>query len=195
MVAKQITQVMVDKAFQRTSSKAAPAGREFRRGEFVVYPTHGVGRVESVGVEELGGYRVSTIRVFFVETSLTVRIPAATVCATGLRKLATTGELDEAIEILRGRPRASRAIWRKRSDEYQLRINSGLLPALAGVVRDLQDVPGRDTSYSQRNFYTLAIERMAEEFAAVQGTDKIVALESLEQVLRDGWTQLAEASL
>lgn len=194
MAAQRITQAMVDTAFRKTSTTAAQAGREFLKGEFVVYPTHGVGRVEWIGVEELGGYRVATIRVFFAETLLTIRIPAAMVGTTGLRKLANAEELDTALTVLRGRPRVSKAIWQKRSEEYRLKINSGDLPALAGVVRDLQELPGRNASYSQRNLYTLAIERMAEEFAAVQGIDRIQALERLEQVLRDSSKELAEAA-
>lgn len=194
MVAQRITQAMVDTAFRKTSTSAPQAGRDFLQGEFVVYPTHGVGRIEWIGVEELGGYRVSTIRVFFAETLLTIRIPAAMLSTTGLRKLANANDLEAALAILRERPRVSKAIWQKRAEEYRLKINSGELPTLAGVVRDLQELPGRNASYSQRNLYTLAIERMAEEFAAVQGIDRIQALEKLEQVLRDSVRQLEEAS-
>lgn len=186
---------MVEDAFRKTAAGVADSDGGFRTGDLVVYPTHGVGRVEQVGEEDLGGYRVETIRLFFAETQMTIQIPASALVASGLRKLSTAGELDKALAILRGRRRISKAIWSRRSEEYRLKISSGALDALAGVVRDLQEAPGQKMSYSQRDLYTIAIERLADEFAAVRGTNRTVAIEFLEHKLRDGCMQQADETV
>ena len=187
--AKQMTKAMVEAAFRNSAAGVPDLDCGFRSGDLIVYPTHGVGRIEQIGDEDLGGYRVAIIRLFFAEMQMTIRIPVAAVGKSGLRKLSSPSELDEAMAILKGRRRVSSTIWARRSECYRLKINSGALNALAGVVRDLQAMPGQDMSYSQRNLYSLAIERLADEFAAVQGTDREAMILVLEQDLRHGGAQ------
>lgn len=188
--APRITEAMVDAAFCKTAEKAVPLECAFRQGDLVVYPAHGVGRVERTGKETLGGYRIEIIDLSFTETRMRVRIPVVALEKSGLRKISSTCELEKALEILRERPRSSRMIWWKRSEQYQLMINSGVLKELASVVRDLQAKPRQGMSYSQHKFYTAAIERMGDEFAAVQGTGKARAVELLEHELYEAAERL-----
>jgi CarD family transcriptional regulator len=183
-----ITTAMVDDAFRETAAIAKPqAGEPFRKGDFVVYPTHGVGRVDRVGPEVVAGHRLTVIQISFAENRMVLRIPVVKAAAAGLRKLATPEALAAVMTTLQGRPRASRLMWAKRAMEYQAKINSGDLKALAEVVRDLQSASdGSGTSFSQRNLFELAIDRLAAEVAVISRTDKAVALERLTQALQPG---------
>jgi CarD family transcriptional regulator len=176
---------MVDAAFNATAAQPKPQdGDPFRKGDFVVYPAHGVGKVDRIGSEVIAGHRLNLIQVSFAENRMTLRIPAAQARAAGLRKLATPEALTQALATLRGRPRVSRLMWAKRAQEYLAKINSGDLHALAEVVRDLQAAgDGSGSSFSQRNLFELAIDRLAAEFAAVSRTDKAGALERITQAL------------
>jgi CarD family transcriptional regulator len=181
-----VTTAMVDAAFGATAAQARPRDSDpFRKDDFVVYPAHGVGKVERIGVEEIAGHRLNLIHISFAENRMTLRVPIAQARAAGLRKLASPEALAEALLLLQGRPRASRLMWAKRAQEYQAKINSGDLRALAEVVRDLQSAAdGSGSSFSQRNLFELAIDRLAAELAAVSGTDKTGALDRLTQVLQ-----------
>jgi CarD family transcriptional regulator len=176
---------MVDAAFGATAAQVKPQDTDpFRKGDFVVYPAHGVGKVDRVGSEVIAGHRLNLIQVSFAENRMTLRIPAAQARAAGLRKLATPEALTQVLATLRSRPRVSRLMWAKRAQEYQAKINSGDLHALAEVVRDLQAAgDGSGSSFSQRNLFELAIDRLAAEFAAVSRTEKAGALEQITQAL------------
>lgn len=179
---------MVDAAFRATAAQAKPPGADaFREGDFVVYPTHGVGRVDRVGPEEMAGHRLNVIQISFAENRMTLRIPIVKARVAGLRKLATREALEDVLVTLQGRQRVSRLIWAKRAQEYQTKINSGNIRALAQVVRDLQSAPdGSGPAFSRRNLFELAIDRLAAEFAAVAQTDKSSAMERLNQALQQG---------
>jgi CarD family transcriptional regulator len=114
-------------------------------------------------------------------------VPVAQARVPGLRKLATPEAMAQVLKILAGRPRASRMMWAKRAQEFQAKINSGDLKSLAEVVRDLQSAAnGSAPSYSQRNLFELAIDRLAGEFAGVLGTDKADAVARLTKTLTEG---------
>jgi CarD family transcriptional regulator len=181
----EVTVAMVDAAFGATAAQTKPQDADpFRKGDFVVYPAHGVGKVDRVGSEEIAGHRLNLIQISFAENRMTLRVPVAQARAAGLRKLATPKALDEVLAILKGRPRVSRLMWAKRAQEYLAKINSGDLKALAEVARDLQAAgDGSGSSFSQRNLFEMAIDRLAAEFAAVAKTDKAQALERLNLVL------------
>jgi CarD family transcriptional regulator len=180
-----VTVAMVNAAFGATAAQAKPRDADpFRKGDFVVYPAHGVGKVERVGSEVIAGHRLNLIHISFAENRMTLRVPVAQARAAGLRKLASPEALAEAMGIVRGRPRVSRLMWAKRAQEYLAKINSGDLRALAEVVRDLQSsADGGGSSFSQRNLFELALDRLAAEFAAVAGTDKAAAVDQLAQAL------------
>lgn len=188
MAAAEITTAMVSAAFGATAAQAKQQDDDpFRMGDFVVYPTHGVGRIDKIGSEEIAGHKLELIYISFDENKMTLRVPVAQARATGLRKLATPEVMAQAMTILAGRPRASRLMWAKRAQEFQAKINSGDLKMVAEVCRDLQSAAnGSAPSYSQRNLFELAIDRLAGEFAGVSGTDKAEAVVTLTQKLADG---------
>jgi CarD family transcriptional regulator len=188
LAAVQLTKAMVSSAYRATAVQPTPSDDDpFRKGDFVVYPTHGVGKIDKIGSEAIGDHMLELISVSFDETKMTLRVPVAQARASGLRKLATPEAMAQAMTILAGRPRASRLMWAKRAQEFQAKINSGDLKRVAEACRDLQNAAkGSAPSYSQRNLFELAIDRLAGEFAGVAGTDKADAIVKLTQVLADG---------
>ncbi len=119
MAATPMTEAMVTAALVATASKIKPRDADpFRKGDAVVYPAHGVGRIERVGIEEIAGHRLNLIHISFDENQMTLRVPVAQARAAGLRKLASRKQLAEALARVRGRPRASRLMWAKRAQEY-----------------------------------------------------------------------------
>jgi CarD family transcriptional regulator len=182
-----MTPAMVTAALQATAAKTKPKeAHPFRKGDAVVYPTHGVGRVESVGFEEVAGHQLNLIHISFEDNQMTLRIPVAQARAAGLRKLAGRKARAAALATLRARPRVSRLMWAKRSQEYLAKINSGNISALAEVVRDLQSAgDGSGSSFSQRNLFELALDRLAGEFAAADQIAKSDAIKLLSQTLVD----------
>lgn len=181
-----ITVAMVDAAFGATAAQARPEDADpFQAGDFVVYPTHGVGRVERVGPEEVAGHRLDLIHVSFAENRMTLRIPVGQARAAGLRRIATADALAEAMETLQERPRISRIMWTKRAQGYLAKINSGDLRSLAEVVRDLQSAgDGSGTSFSQRNLFELAIDRLGAEVAVASQADKAATIGRLTALLQ-----------
>src|SRR3978361_1190048 len=179
---------MVSAAFGATAAQAKPTdGDPFHAGDFVVYPTHGVGKIDKIGSEVIGGHKLDLIYISFDENKMTLRVPVAQARVTGLRKLATPEMMAQVLKILTGRPKVSRLMWAKRAQEFQAKINSGDLKAVAEVCRDLQTAAnGSAPSYSQRNLFELAIDRLAGEFAGGVGTDKADAIVKLTQKLVDG---------
>ena len=182
-----MTAAMVTVALEATAAKIRPKeANPFRKGDAVVYPTHGVGRIDRVGFEEIAGYRLNLIQISFEDHQMTLRVPVAQARAAGLRKLASQKALAAALSILKGRPRVSRFMWAKRSQGYLAKINTSDPGALAEVVRDLQSAgDGSGSSSSQRNLFELAVDRLAGEFAAVNQIAKLDAIELLNQTLVD----------
>lgn len=156
----------------------------FAEGDFVVYPTHGVGKVGRVGCEEIAGHTLDFICISFEENRMTLRVPVAQARSAGLRKLASPEAMAGVLRTLGGRPRASRLMWAKRAQDFLAKINSGDLKMLAEVVRDLHtSTGGAGPSFSQRNLFELAIDRLAGEYAGVAGTTKADALGTLTRAL------------
>jgi CarD family transcriptional regulator len=174
---------MAHAAFRAAEDTTKPAA-SFTAGDLVVYPSHGVGRVESIGAEEIAGFRLPVIRVHFPDNAMTLRIPLANTTAGGLRPIATPETCAEIMTILAAPPRPSRMLWAKRAQDCQARINSGDIKALAAVVRDLQAGPGdAGRSYSQRNLFELAIDRLGAEVAVILDLDKPAAIAHLAAAL------------
>ncbi len=158
----------------------------FVEGDHVVYPTHGVGKVEKIAAEEIAGHRLELIHITFEENRMTLRVPVAKARTAGLRKLATRKMFDEALAVLRGRARVKRTMWSRRAQEYEAKINSGDPLAIAEVVRDLHRNAGQpDQSFSERQIYEAAMERMAAELAALDQTDKATAMTKLTAYLKE----------
>lgn len=156
------------------------AGKDFRAGDFVVYPTHGVGQVQGIEDVPIAGQTLKVITVTFEENRMTLKVPMAKAASSGLRKLASEKVMGEAMETLQGRARIKRTMWSRRAQEYEQKINSGDPIAIAEVVRDLHRNAGQpDQSFSERQIYELALERLAAEVGALDRTDKAAATQKL----------------
>jgi CarD family transcriptional regulator len=150
----------------------------------VVYPTHGVGQISTIEDQEVAGYQLRLFVVRFEKEKMTLRIPVGKAEEAGLRKLASRQKIDVAITTLKGRSRVNRAMWSRRAQEYEAKINSGDPVSIAEVVRDLHRNAGQpDQSYSERQIYEAALDRLAREVAAVDKTDWDVATMKLEDIL------------
>jgi CarD family transcriptional regulator len=171
----------VDRIPPRPPSKA----EIFVEGDYVVYPTHGVGKVERIATEEIAGHRLELIHITFEENRMTLRVPVAKARSAGLRKLATRKLFDDAMTVLKGRARIKRTMWSRRAQEYEAKINSGDPLAIAEVVRDLHRNAGQpDQSFSERQIYEAAMDRLAAELAALDKTDKPTAVIKLGDFLK-----------
>ena len=165
---------------------ALPAKPEkFAEGDYLVYPTHGVGKVERIATEEIAGHKLELIHITFEENRMTLRVPVAKARSAGLRKLATRKLFDDALAVLKGRARIKRTMWSRRAQEYEAKINSGDPLAIAEVVRDLHRNSGQpDQSFSERQIYEAAMDRLAAELAALDKTDKMTAATKLNDFLK-----------
>ena len=165
--------------------RAMAAKETFVEGDFVVYPTHGVGKVERIATEEIAGHKLELIHITFEENRMTLRVPVTKARTAGLRKLATRKQFDDALALLKGRARIKRTMWSRRAQEYEAKINSGDPMAIAEVVRDLHRNAGQpDQSFSERQIYEAAMDRLAAEMAALDGTDKATAVVKLADYLK-----------
>ena len=158
---------------------------EFKTGDHVVYPTHGVGTVQGIESMSAAGHTLQVIVVTFDENRMTLRVPVGKASSSGLRKLASEEAMKEALDTLKGRARIKRTMWSRRAQEYEAKINSGDPVAIAEVVRDLHRNAGQpDQSFSERQIYEQAMDRLAAELAAIDRTDKVAATEKLLQHLK-----------
>ncbi|MEQ8665456.1 MAG: CarD family transcriptional regulator [Rhodospirillales bacterium] len=156
----------------------------YKAGDFVVYPTHGVGKVEGIETQEIAGEKLRLIVISFDRDRMILRVPVKKASESGLRKLSSKKRMESALTTLKGRARVKRAMWSRRAQEYEAKINSGDPIAIAEVVRDLfRNVGQPDQSFSERQIYEAARDRLACELAAVEKTDVEKATVKLEQVL------------
>jgi CarD family transcriptional regulator len=158
---------------------------EYSAGDFVVYPTHGVGKVLGIEAQEISGIKLDLIIIKFDKDRMTLRVPVEKAQDSGLRKLSTRKVMDSALTTLKGRSRAKRTMWSRRAQEYEAKINSGDPVSIAEVVRDLHrgdDQP--DQSYSERQMYQAALDRLARELAALEKIDEASAAQKLVEMLK-----------
>ncbi len=157
----------------------------YGRGDYVVYPTHGVGKVTGVETQEISGQKLKLFVIQFEKERMTLRVPVQKAQGSGLRSLSTRKVMESALKTLRGRSRAKRTMWSRRAQEYEAKINSGNPVSVAEVVRDLhRDETQPDQSYSERQMYQAAFERLVRELAAVEKIDEDVATQRMETVWR-----------
>ncbi|MFC4349967.1 CarD family transcriptional regulator [Fodinicurvata halophila] len=158
---------------------------EFSAGDFVVYPTHGVGRVLEVEQQDISGFKVELIVIKFEHDRMILRVPVEKAHKSGLRKLSSKKIMESALTTLKGRSRAKRTMWSRRAQEYEAKINSGDPVSIAEVVRDLHRADDQpEQSYSERQMYQAALDRLAREFAALEQIDEAAAAERLESMLK-----------
>ena len=157
---------------------------DFRPNEFVVYPAHGVGKVINIEEQEVAGVTLELFVVAFEKDKMTLRVPTNKAIEVGMRGLSSPDIVAKAMTMLKGKARVKRAMWSRRAQEYEQKINSGDLIAIAEVVRDLhRNDDQREQSYSERQLYEAALERMAREVAAVAGSDEGAAMKEVGEVL------------
>jgi len=157
---------------------------EFKGGDFVVYPTHGVGRIQKVDEQEVAGLRLELFVIAFEKDKMILRVPTAKAKAVGMRKLSSPDVVTTALNTLKGRARIKRTMWSRRAQEYEAKINSGDLVSIAEVVRDLHRAGGQpEQSYSERQLYEAALARMAREVAAIERIDEPTAVKRVESAL------------
>jgi CarD family transcriptional regulator len=157
-------------------TKSATKKADFRPDDFVVYPSHGVGQIVSIEEQEVAGTRLELFVISFEKDKMTLRVPTAKATSVGMRNLSSPDIIEKALETLKGRARVKRAMWSRRAQEYEQKINSGDLVSIAEVVRDLhraEDQP--EQSYSERQLYEAALERLTRELAAVEEIDEAKA--------------------
>jgi CarD family transcriptional regulator len=157
---------------------------EFRPNDFVVYPAHGVGRIISIEEQEVAGFKLELFVISFEKDKMTLRVPTHKATEVGMRSLSSPDVVAHAMKTLRGKAKIKKAMWSRRAQEYEQKINSGDLIAIAEVVRDLHRADDqREQSYSERQLYEAALERMTREIAAVAGNDETAAAREIGSVL------------
>ena len=156
----------------------------FAVSDFVVYPTHGVGKITGIENQEIAGQKLRLLIIQFEKDRMTLRVPVNKAKGSGLRRLSTRKEMQTALTTLKGRSRAKRTMWSRRAQEYEAKINSGDLVSIAEVVRDLHRASGQpEQSYSERQLYEAALARMAREVAAIERIDEQAAVKRVESAL------------
>lgn len=152
--------------------------------EYVVYPAHGVGQIISVEEQEVAGFALELFVITFEKDKMTLRVPTNKAIEVGMRSLSSPDVINQAMKTLKGKAKVKRAMWSRRAQEYEQKINSGDLIAIAEVVRDLHRTDDqREQSYSERQLYEAALERLTREVAAVAGGDEILAAKQVGDVL------------
>ena len=166
------------------AKKPVSSRHGFKTNEFVVYPAHGVGRIVGIEEQEIAGISLELFVIQFEKDKMTLRVPTSKLQSVGMRKLAEAGIVNRAMETLKGKARIKRTMWSRRAQEYEAKINSGDLIAIAEVVRDLYRSEAQpEQSYSERQLYEAALDRMAREIAAVDKIDERSAMQRITEVL------------
>lgn len=167
-----------------TESPMTKKSSEFKTGDFVVYPTHGVGLIKGTETQIVAGTELDLLVIDFEQDRMTLRIPLGKARTSGLRRLSSRKQMDVALQKLKGRAKVRRTMWSRRAQEYEAKINSGDPVSIAEVVRDLRRSSNQaDQSYSERQMYQAAIDRLAREFAKIEQIDEVTAVDRLEKLM------------
>ncbi len=169
------------------STKKTAQRDGFKPGEYIVYPAHGVGQVTAIEEQEIAGFKLELFVVSFAKEKMTLRVPVAKVASVGMRKLTDSAGITKALDVLTGRARIKRTMWSRRAQEYEAKINSGDILAVAEVVRDLYRSEAQpEQSYSERQLFETALARLVDEVAAVDGSTETEAMKRIETNLAKG---------
>jgi CarD family transcriptional regulator len=169
------------------NAKKTTQRQGFKTSEFIVYPAHGVGQIVSIEEQEVAGARLELFVISFIKDKMTLRVPTSKIVSVGMRKLSETPMVKRALETLKGRARIKRTMWSRRAQEYEAKINSGDIVAIAEVVRDLfRSESQPEQSYSERQLYEAALDRLSREVAAVQRLTETEAIKEIEAALAKG---------
>ncbi|MDD7911762.1 MULTISPECIES: CarD family transcriptional regulator [Pseudovibrio] len=178
-----------------TPAKKTAQRHGFKTGEHIIYPSHGVGLITAIEEQNVAGFSLELLVVEFDQEKMTLRVPVAKIPSVGMRKLSDAATVKKAFETVKGKPRVKRTMWSRRAQEYEAKINSGDLLAIAEVVRDLFRADTQpEQSYSERQLYEAALDRMAREIAAVQKLSDSEAVRQIEQELAKSPGRAAKAA-
>ena len=159
----------------------------FKLEEFIVYPAHGVGQIVAIEEQEVAGFKLELYVISFAKDKMTLKVPTPKVVSVGMRKLAEPALVQKALDVLTGRARIKRTMWSRRAQEYEAKINSGDLIAIAEVIRDLYRSEAQpEQSYSERQLYEAALDRMAREIGAVEKMTETETLKVIDTQLQKG---------
>ena len=157
---------------------------DFEINDFVVYPSHGVGQIVNEEVQNVAGFELKVYVLTFEKDKMTLKVPKDKIGSTGMRKLSSPNTIGKALQVISGKAKVKRAMWSRRAQDYEQKINSGELIQIAEVVRDLhRNDEQREQSYSERQLYEAALERLTREIAAVDGVEEQKAQEKVGKVL------------
>ena len=179
---------------KKAPAKKAPAKKavtkkiklQYSVGDFIVYPSHGVGEITDIQTFEIAEEKLEMYNVIFDKEKMTLKIPTIKAKEIGIRKVSSRNEMKKTLEILKGKAKIRRTMWSRRAQEYEAKINSGILTELTEVVRDLfRNSNQPEQSYSERQLYESARDRLAREVAVVEKTDDDKAVEKIEIILND----------
>ena len=156
----------------------------FQINDFVVYPSHGVGQIIDEEVQNVAGFELKMYVITFDKDKMTLKVPKDKIESTGMRKLSSANTIGKALQVISGKAKVKRAMWSRRAQDYEQKINSGELILIAEVVRDLhRNDEQREQSYSERQLYEAALERLTREIAAVDGVEEKTAQKKVDKVL------------
>ncbi len=165
-------------------SKKIVQRQGFRTGESIVYPAHGVGKIVEIQEQVVAGMKLELFVITFQKDKMTLRVPVAKAASVGMRKLSDETTVGKAFSTVRGRARVKRTMWSRRAQEYEAKINSGDLIAISEVVRDLYRSQAQpEPSYSERQLYEQAIDRMSREVAVVEKISESEAVSKIEKAI------------
>lgn len=169
------------------TAKKATQRQGFKVNEFIVYPAHGVGQISAIEEQEVAGHKLELFVISFQQDKLILRVPVAKSGSAGMRKLAEDDVVEKSLKTVQGRARVKRTMWSRRAQEYEAKINSGDLIQIAEVVRDLYRSENQpEQSYSERQLYESALDRMAREVSAVKKISTTEAIVLIEKNLLKG---------
>ena len=159
---------------------------EFLPEQYVVYPSHGIGQILEIEKKEIAGQMLTMYVIEFEKEKMTLRVPIEKTKEIGVRKVSTKNQLKDIFEILTGKAKIRRTMWSRRAQEYEAKINSGNIKLLTEVVRDLFRSDSQpEQSYSERQLYEAARERLSREVAVIEKTDEQKAIEKMETILNN----------
>jgi CarD family transcriptional regulator len=181
------------KKSSRSKAGKKPVKMIFKVGQHIVYPAHGVGLVTAIDKEAIAGFNIEVYVILFEQDKMTLRVPTNKADTSGMRPLANENVLKDSFTTLKGRARIKRTMWSRRAQEYESKINSGNLILLTEVVRDLHRTEEQpEQSYSERQLYDGALDRMVREVAAIEKTDRGPALDKILDTLAKARAKAAE---
>ncbi len=156
----------------------------FDKGQYIVYPAHGVGIIQGIESQSIGNLQIKVLVISFEKDKMTIRLPLNKSTASKVRHLCSKKEMQEVIECLKVPTKVKKTMWSRRAQEYESKINSGIPLSIAQVVRDLHRTANQpEHSYSERQLYQEALDRLMREYALVNKVNEVEALKELEAAL------------